>query len=337
MRLINFLIFIFLIALISGPVAAGTEQGEENPLVADTFTKKKHVRYFGDYETVLINYLEGGDFQFGLAGAVIIQKIGAESTSSSPISYTTDNNGTKWVAGIAAKYGVTDYLSTGASVTYANGNSSTDSVISGTPSTTSDHASGIQNITLRAQFALPTRSFGYLADLEWNPAVGKASSNAQTEESNAYSEQSSLELENYLIFNSSNVKWGPFLSYDYKFLGEVEQISSTGSSSTREISGGNTLEVGGFVELAKSYNTFFKLVYAKSESSTRVSASGVSSETPALDFLSFTTGAQIDFTRKISFVPQFQYATLLTKDISPTVSYTQVDIFGISGELRILF
>lgn len=313
------------------------QEAEENLLVADTFTKKKHVRYFANYETVAINYLEGGQFQAAVATGVVFQKIGAASTSSSPIAFTLDSTGTKMIAGLAAKYGVTDYFSVGAELTYANGNTSTDTTVSGGTTTTNDKVTGLEDVTLRGQFALPTRYFGYLLEVQWAPTIGKASSNDQTEESNAYHEQSNLKIQNYFILNSGTMKWGAVLSYDYRLLGEVEQISSTGVSTTKEVSGGNTLEAGAFVELQKLSDTYLQLSYVKTESSTRTTSSGVTSDTPALDFISLLAMSEFKFSRKVSLVPQFQYAMLLSKDVNSSFSYTQTDIYGVSATLRFLF
>ncbi|MCC2679163.1 MAG: hypothetical protein K0R29_1739 [Pseudobdellovibrio sp.] len=327
---------LILILVLALPLCAA-EEGEENPLVADTFTKKKHVRKFAPYETVVINYLEGGEFQASVAAGAVIQKVSAASTNASPIAYSIDSNGTKYVAGVAAKYGISDYLSAAVQLTYANGDTTTDSVVSGVASSSGDKLSGIEELGLRGQLAIPFNSFGYLADIEWDPSIGTAASNAQTDESNAYREQSSLALQNYIIFNSADVKWGGLLSYVYRFDGQVEQTSSTGTKSTRDISGGNTLEAGAFTEFEKLYNLYLQVSYAKSDSSTRVTSAGAASETPALDFVSVLGSVKINISRSISLVPQFQYATLINKDADPTITYSQTDIFGVNAVLRMLF
>ncbi len=336
MQLSKHIILLVLFSLTAGLVSAA-EEGEENPLVADTFTKKKHVRYFSDYETVVTNYLEAGDLQFSAAGGYVISKAGIESTNASPTVYSLDSNGSKWLAGVSGKYGLSDQFSIGTQLTYVTGTTENSSTISGTPSSSTNKTSGIQDFKLRGQFALALSSFGYLADVQYNPSIGKASFNNMTDEGNAYHEQSTVGIENYLIFKSSTVKWGGIFGYQYAFLGEDEQISSTGTASTREISGGNSLTAGGFAEFEKFYHTNLGLSYQRQESKTTTTAAGVVTELPVLDYLSLMATMQFNISRKVSIVPQFQYVTLLNKDIDPLFNYSQVDLIGIAAEIRMLF
>jgi len=323
--------------LISVPLWGAEDPGEENPLVADTFTKKKHVRYFGDYETVFMNYLEAGQIQATVVGGTIYSKVFIESTNASPTIYTIDSKGTQLLAGAAVKYGVSDNFSVVAQTTYVKSDSDSASVVSGTPSSSESRLSGIRELILRAQVALALSSFGYFGDVSFTPSLEKSTFNAQTREGNTAQDQASLAIQNFLILDSGYVKWGPILAYRYYFDGQEEQISSTGTSTTNDISGGNTLTAAGFIEFEKLYNTNFQFGYLKSDSTTDSRNGVVLSESPALDYINVLASMKFNVSRKVSLVPQFQYATVLNKNVDSQYSYTQFDLFGISAEVRILF
>ena len=313
------------------------QESDENPLVADMPSTRKKVVYFTKFQTVTIDHLSAGDLQLQVAAGIITQKVAAESSSSSPIVFTIDNSATGVLGGAAVRYGISDKLSVGSDFTYSQVKSETTTTVSGAPSDSADNQSGIQDIALRGQLVVDFNSFGYAANLRYLPTIGKASSNSQTEESNSYREQSILGLQNYLVFNTANIKWGGVLTYDYAFDGEVESISSSGITSNRTVSGRNTLTAGGFVEFETLFKTNLTLNYQKVESGTRTTQAGVVTDVPELTYLNFVGSVKLNINQKWSIVPQFQYATVLNKDADPTFSYTQVDIFGVSTSLRMNF
>lgn len=317
--------------------ALAAQDEEENPLVADTFTKKKKTAYFSNYQTVAINHLEAGALEFDVGAAFLHQKVGAESTSASPTVFTFDSNGNKMLLAVGGKYGLTDYLGLGADLTYASGKSESTTITSGTPSDSEDNVRGIETLKLKAQYVLALASFGYAADVTFVPSIGKASSNAGTDESNAYREQSTLGIQNYIVFTSPGVKWGGILGFDYAFNGEVETVAANGTATTKEVSGGNLLSVGGFAEFTNFFNSNFQINYLKTNSKTTTTASGVSTDSPELDYLYFSTSMKFNFARNVAFLPQFQYATIINKDADPNFSYTRVDLFALTGTIRFLF